>query len=421
MLSGISSRELTPRSARSGRRSAPPAGRACRDDGPPAGRNGRPSALPAGRAGRLRGPAGRDGRSALRSQARSPVRLPDRLPDRGAASGREPAPRGPGRRWLLVRPADAPSAALRAGRRPWLSPPPSPGERLLVGATGPLAASGRRDRPGARAPVVPPRVPVVPPRVPVVPLRVRSLAGLPGRAADRVPRAAPDGSPPDDPYRRAAPPASRFRSAAVRRPAPPGPLRPVPVRRATPPVSLRSAAGLRPTPPVPPRPVPVVAFRVAAGFRPAPPVPLRPVPPLLAWPARPVLLRGARDDAWPAAREPVRRVPPARSGLPADRSRPCSPVTLSSAPTTQLPGTTVPGTTVPGNTVPDNAVEAAPGWERPQQKMSGGVLLSHAVPHAVPSALKSLTSGFGMEPGVSPSPWPPKHYGDVRPIPGGGN
>ena len=45
--------------------------------------------------------------------------------------------------------------------------------------------------------------------------------------------------------------------------------------------------------------------------------------------------------------------------------------------------------------------------------MSGGVLLSHAVPRAVPSALKGLTSGFGMEPGVSPSPWPPKHYGDV--------
>src|ERR1700746_1581750 len=49
--------------------------------------------------------------------------------------------------------------------------------------------------------------------------------------------------------------------------------------------------------------------------------------------------------------------------------------------------------------------------------MSGGVLLSHAVPRAVPSALKSLTSGFGMEPGVSPSLWPPKLYGDVRPGP----
>ena len=43
-------------------------------------------------------------------------------------------------------------------------------------------------------------------------------------------------------------------------------------------------------------------------------------------------------------------------------------------------------------------------------KMSGGVLLSHAVSHAVPSALKGLTSGFGMGPGVSPSLRPPKHY-----------
>jgi hypothetical protein len=39
----------------------------------------------------------------------------------------------------------------------------------------------------------------------------------------------------------------------------------------------------------------------------------------------------------------------------------------------------------------------------PLQNMSGGVLLSHAVPRAVPSALKGLTSGFGMGPGVSPS------------------
>ncbi len=51
----------------------------------------------------------------------------------------------------------------------------------------------------------------------------------------------------------------------------------------------------------------------------------------------------------------------------------------------------------------------------PRWKMSGGVLLSHAVPRAVPSALKGLTSGFGMGPGVSPSPWPPKHYGGVKP------
>jgi hypothetical protein len=45
--------------------------------------------------------------------------------------------------------------------------------------------------------------------------------------------------------------------------------------------------------------------------------------------------------------------------------------------------------------------------------MSGDVLLSHMLPRAVPSALKGLTSGFGMEPGVSPSPWSPKLFGDV--------
>src|SRR5579875_2438472 len=43
----------------------------------------------------------------------------------------------------------------------------------------------------------------------------------------------------------------------------------------------------------------------------------------------------------------------------------------------------------------------------PRGRMSGGVLLSHAVARAVPSALKGLASGFGMGPGVSPSLWPP--------------
>src|SRR5437773_1640983 len=45
--------------------------------------------------------------------------------------------------------------------------------------------------------------------------------------------------------------------------------------------------------------------------------------------------------------------------------------------------------------------------------MSGDVLLSHPVARAVPSAQKGLASGFGMGPGVSPSPWSPKLYGDV--------
>src|SRR5947207_14139372 len=38
----------------------------------------------------------------------------------------------------------------------------------------------------------------------------------------------------------------------------------------------------------------------------------------------------------------------------------------------------------------------------------GGDLLSHPVTRAVPSALEGLTSGFGMGPGVSPPPGPPK-------------
>jgi hypothetical protein len=38
-----------------------------------------------------------------------------------------------------------------------------------------------------------------------------------------------------------------------------------------------------------------------------------------------------------------------------------------------------------------------------EEKVFGGDLLSHTVPRAVPSALKGLASGFGMEPGVSPS------------------
>ena len=43
-----------------------------------------------------------------------------------------------------------------------------------------------------------------------------------------------------------------------------------------------------------------------------------------------------------------------------------------------------------------------PAWKRPPTKMSGGLLLSPAVPRAVPSALVALASGFGMGPGVSP-------------------
>ena len=48
-------------------------------------------------------------------------------------------------------------------------------------------------------------------------------------------------------------------------------------------------------------------------------------------------------------------------------------------------------------------VDQIPGQPPLYEKCSGGVLLSHEASLAVPSALKSLTSGFGMGPGVSPS------------------
>ena len=48
--------------------------------------------------------------------------------------------------------------------------------------------------------------------------------------------------------------------------------------------------------------------------------------------------------------------------------------------------------------------------------MSGSVLVSHTLPHAVPSALRGLTSGFGMGPGVSLSPWPPKQLSGTNNI-----
>src|ERR1700743_1663891 len=54
----------------------------------------------------------------------------------------------------------------------------------------------------------------------------------------------------------------------------------------------------------------------------------------------------------------------------------------------------------------------------PLDECSGGVLLSREASLAVPSALKSLTSGFGMGPGVSPSLWPPQLYGTVPALSG---
>ena len=142
MLSGISSRELASLSGRAGRPPAASADRAGRPRAPPAGRDGRRSAAPAGR-GRARGRR-LTGTAVLQYGPRSRPRSSWWTGALRLAA--EPAPRGPGRRGL----AGAPSAALRAGRRPRLSLPRPAGERPLVDAPGPLAASGRGARPGAR-------------------------------------------------------------------------------------------------------------------------------------------------------------------------------------------------------------------------------------------------------------------------------
>ena len=52
-------------------------------------------------------------------------------------------------------------------------------------------------------------------------------------------------------------------------------------------------------------------------------------------------------------------------------------------------------------TFPGNALRVTRERVTLNGKMSGGVLLSHAVARAVPSAQKGLASGFGMGPGVS--------------------
>ena len=59
--------------------------------------------------------------------------------------------------------------------------------------------------------------------------------------------------------------------------------------------------------------------------------------------------------------------------------------------------------------VEDIAQKKRPGCRQPGRfKFSpGDDLLSHDLNTAVSSAMKGLTSGFGMEPGVPPSLWPP--------------
>ena len=59
--------------------------------------------------------------------------------------------------------------------------------------------------------------------------------------------------------------------------------------------------------------------------------------------------------------------------------------------------------------VEDIAQKKRPGCRQPGRfKFSpGDDLLSHDLNTAVSLAMKGLTSGFGMEPGVPPSLWPP--------------
>jgi hypothetical protein len=71
------------------------------------------------------------------------------------------------------------------------------------------------------------------------------------------------------------------------------------------------------------------------------------------------------------------------------------------------------GGSLPGSSKPDQRTKHFSGatcGDPAEVKMSGGDLLSHAVPRAVPSALRGLASGFGMGPGVSLLLWPPKRY-----------
>src|SRR6185369_6656864 len=56
--------------------------------------------------------------------------------------------------------------------------------------------------------------------------------------------------------------------------------------------------------------------------------------------------------------------------------------------------------------VPEMHSGATSRWPL-NERLFGGVLLSHILSGAVPLALAGLTSGFGMGPGVSLPLWPP--------------
>ena len=125
-------------------------------------------------------------------------------------------------------------------------------------------------------------------------------------------------------------------------------------------------------------------------------------------------LRGGRGDPHRDLREVPAR---GRRGRAVDRRlRPRRVVDRRAGPLRALPGprglTAAPPTprkAVPPRRMPESsghdrrAPSSRGGWGSSVECLSGGVLLSHTVPSAVPSALKGLASGFGMEPGVSPS------------------
>ena len=243
------------------------------------------------------------------------------------------------------------------------------------------------------------------------PVDGRVVRGLQSPAGGRGPRRSP--SPPEGRPERELPPAAGGRAARRYSPVPPGAE-----SRTRPGADDRrglSVAGGREvrcerSPAAPSRPAPSRAAAPRSGRESCPsrlvrgsglshlgagrPRPEAAGPPL---PAGRGLQRGA--FAAPEAGRPVFGVPPPvrvpllRPPVPTPRSlgisRPsATPTNLQHLPTT----------------VSRQAKRAAqPHRERPSSNMSGGVLLSHAVPRAVPSALKGLTSGFGMGPGVSPS------------------
>ena len=125
-----------------------------------------------------------------------------------------------------------------------------------------------------------------------------------------------------------------------------------------------------------------------------------------------VALHSASTSRLP---RPARRDHPSPT-LPADQAR--------AAPDSHLrPPSRHRSPTMPNaiRKVHENDPENEAGDERkpssPTPYTSGGDLLSHTLPSAVPSALEGLTTGFGMSPGVSLPPSPPKPQRTATPCP----